>query len=563
MKKEKGMIKISLIFLLLVSNIYGADIPNIGDVLKEVTPPKIDRKKNEIPSITIENEDQRIFKDGKKILIKGFTIFDAKHMDNEELKKIVKPYENKELSFKEIQEIVALITKKYKEEGFLVARAYLPSQNLKEQNYILKIGVIEGQYDKLKLNNNSLVKDSIIQENLDYAKKIDEGIISRRSLESVLSVVNNTPGIRILNSRIEPGELVGTSNIVIDTQAEERFSGYVVFDNYGSIYTGKNRLMFGANINSPFNIGDKISIAGLSSKDKGLLNGSLSYAFPLYKNGLRAEISYSKTTYELGDLYEDLDAVGESESLSAIITYPLIASNSDTLNSYFKTSYNKMTDEIQSTFSNIEKSSLTATFGLDYSNKMLLFEKYTSFELDTFFTIGNLKFENAQEKLNDEMGANTNRKFTKINIELQQNTLLTDKLNWKNKISFQHAFGNKNLDGSEDLSIGGVNGVKLYPSGEESAENGYVFNSELIYSLPSFRNINSSVGIFYDLARVYMSRDITNEENRTFQDAGFSYSLNYDKFFINSYLAYRVGSTDIESEKDRDSKFMVQIGFVF
>lgn len=366
MKKEKIIVRIFL-NLLVTSNIFGANIPNIGDVLKEVNPPKIEKKKSEIPSIILEDENKKVFKDGEKILIKDFLILDAKHIKNEELKKIVKPYENKELSFKEIQSVVDLITKKYRDEGFLVAMAYLPSQNLKEQKGILKIGIIEGHYDKFELNNKSLVKDSIIQDNLDCAKTIDEGIISRRSLERVLSVVNNTPGVRILNSRIRPGSLAGTSNIVIDTQEEERFNGYLMLDNYGSIYTGKNRLMLGVNINSPFEIGDKISIAGLSSKDKGLLNGNLSYEFPLYKNGLRATISYSKTTYELGDLYEDLDAVGDAESLNTMITYPLISSSTDTLNSYLKTSYNKMNDEIQSTSSNIEKSSLTVALGLDYS----------------------------------------------------------------------------------------------------------------------------------------------------------------------------------------------------
>jgi len=562
MKKEKIIVKIFLI-LLVTSNIFGANIPNIGDVLKEVNPPKIEKKKSEIPSIILEDENKKVFKDGKKILIKDFLILDAKHIKNEELKKIFNPYVNKELSFKEIQSVVDLISKKYRDEGFLVAMAYLPSQNLKEQKGILKIGIIEGHYDKFELNNKSLVKDSIIQDNLDCAKTIDEGIISRRSLERVLSVVNNTPGVRILNSRIRPGSLAGTSNIVIDTQEEERFNGYLMLDNYGSIYTGKNRLMLGVNINSPFEIGDKISIAGLSSKDKGLLNGNLSYEFPLYKNGLRATISYSKTTYELGNLYEDLDAVGDAESLNTMITYPLISSSTDTLNSYLKTSYNKMNDEIQSTSSNIEKSSLTAVLGLDYSKKLLLFGKYTSFGLDTFFTVGNLQFKDKQEELKDEMGANTNGQFSKINIELRQDTLLIDNLNWKNKISLQYAFGSKNLDGSEDLSVGGINGVKLYPSGEESAENGYVFNSELSYFLPSFKNINSSIGIFYDIARVSMSNNITNQKNRTFQDAGFSCSLSYDKFFVNSYLAYKVGTTKVESEKDRDSKFMVQMGWSF
>lgn len=43
MKKEKIIVKIFLI-LLVASNIYGANIPNIGDVLKEVNPPKIEKR---------------------------------------------------------------------------------------------------------------------------------------------------------------------------------------------------------------------------------------------------------------------------------------------------------------------------------------------------------------------------------------------------------------------------------------------------------------------------------------------------------------------------------------
>lgn len=65
MKKERIMIKIFLI-LLVVSNIYGANIPNIGDVLKEVNPPKIEKKRSEIPSIILEDENKKVFKDGKK-----------------------------------------------------------------------------------------------------------------------------------------------------------------------------------------------------------------------------------------------------------------------------------------------------------------------------------------------------------------------------------------------------------------------------------------------------------------------------------------------------------------
>lgn len=107
-----------------------------------------------------------------------------------------------------------------------------------------------------------------------------------------------------------------------------------------------------------------------------------------------------------------------------------------------------------------------------------------------------MNFNNSVDEADDEAGANTNGNFSKINIELENNTLLNEKINWKNKLQLQYALGNKNLDGSEDLSLGGINGVKFYPSGEESAENGYIYSTELTYTLPSFNELNSKIGIF-------------------------------------------------------------------
>ncbi len=54
----------------------------------------------------------------------------------------------------------------------------------------------------------------------------------------------------------------------------------------------------------------------------------------------------------------------------------------------------------------------------------------------------------------------------------------------------------KNLDGSEDFSLGGAYGIKVYPDGELSAENGYLFSTELKYKLPAFNELSSQVGVF-------------------------------------------------------------------
>lgn len=557
------MKKFSLITLSVVTavGLQAVDRPNIGDVLKEVNPPKIQKEKKILPPIEQTKEFEKSLKDGQKVEVKKFWITGAIQLSNEELKNIVKPYENSMLSFKDMQEVANLITQAYKAKGYFVAHAYIPLQNLQEQKGILKIAVIEGEYGKFILENNSLVQDSTLQANLDTIKKAKN--ISQKSLERGLLLINDMAGVKISKTQIKPGDEVGSSDFIIGVDTTSKYNGYLIGDNYGSQYTGEHRIMGGIDINSPFKIGDKITVSALISESMGLLNGRVAYSFPLNSDGLKGELSYSKTTYELGSNYEALDALGYADSVVAKLSYPYLKSNNENLEAYLKTSYNKMNDEIQLTATQIEKNILTATLGLDYTKDHILLDKYSKSAVDIYLTMGQLNFKDNADKQADEQGANTNGNFSKININLENTLAFFEKLQWKNSLRLQYALGNKNLDGSEDMSVGGINGVKLYPDSEESAENGYIFSTELLYSLPQWNNLNSQIGIFYDNGRVYMSKNTTNEKSRTLQDIGFSYSAFYKEFFLKSHLAYKIGGADITSVDDYSSRFMFQAGWVF
>jgi len=550
------------ILLATTLSLYAAPIPNIGEILNEVKPPKVEKKQAVLPPLQQESDEyKKSFEDGKKVFIKSYSISGNTQLSTKKLQTILKSYESKELSFKEIQEIVTLITKAYRDEGYFVARAYIPTQDLQAQDGVLKIAIIEGSYGEFKLENSSLVKDSILQSKLDVAK--NKETIAIKDLQRALLLINDTPGVKVSSTKIAAGKEVGSSDFIIGTQATEPYNGYVIGDNYGSDYTGKYRVMAGVDINSPFKIGDKISLSALSSQNAGLLNGRVAYSLPLNSNGLSGELSYAKTTYELGDKYENLDALGSADSLVALFTYPIIRSNSENLNTYLRTSYNKMNDKIQSISSELEKNTLVSKMGVDYLKNHLINGKYSQTKIDTSLTIGRLHFKNSSDKANDEAGANTNGTYSKINIAFENNTILNDTINWNNKLQLQYALGNKNLDGSEDFSLGGINGVKLYPDGEESAENGYIYNTEVTYSLPSYMGLNSKIGLFYDIGHVKMSKDITNEKSRTLQDIGLSYYASYKDFFLNTHLAHKVGAAKVTNKDDYDSRFMFQTGFVF
>ena len=105
--------------------------PTSGDIEKQVKVPKEVEKgmNNIIPSIKPEAvKEPMVEESGKLIEVKSFKLSGALHVNLEKLLLMLKPYEGKSHSFSELQKITSLITKAYREEGYFVARAYIPCQ---------------------------------------------------------------------------------------------------------------------------------------------------------------------------------------------------------------------------------------------------------------------------------------------------------------------------------------------------------------------------------------------------------------------------------------------------
>jgi hemolysin activation/secretion protein len=570
-KEEKGIKQMRNLVLktisvsALTSTFLLGATPNIGDIDKQVQPPKELSKQKETPLVQIGGVKKYVapmVDSGKRILVKDFKISGNEHVSINELEKFFIDSKTKELTFNQLQEIASAITKFYREKGYFVARAYIPAQNILENNNILEIAVIEGSYGEFKLKNNSLVKDSVVQGMLDNAKERDN-VISTNTLERSMLIINDTAGVVVTQADVMPGSEVGTSNFEITTDASKRVDGYVVSDNYGSRYTGKNRVMAGVNFNSPFNIGDKISMFGLVSNGQNLKNGKIAYEAPLTSNGLVGEVSYSQTNYSLGDIYKNLDATGTSKTIEGKISYPIIRTREENLNAYTSLLSKDLKDEVKSTSDLTNKDSKSIKLGMDYDKNSVLFTKNSKSTINTYLTYGKLNFDDVAKRISDEAGANTNGTYSKVNVDLTNIFDFTNTLSLNTSLQMQYAIGNKNLDGSEDMSIGGSSGVKLYPDGELSAENGYVFSTELKYKLPNLNNFSNTVGVFYDRGKAFMANNNVNFESKSLQDVGVGYYASYDRFFGQIQVAWNANSTPVTSEPNRNSRILFQGGMSF
>ena len=569
-----NIIKLSTLSMIASSCLFGVNLPNIDSIQKSIEVPKeiedIQKAKQE-PIIEIGKKELAPAlsddKSGKTIIVDDVQIEGNSVIDANELKQLLQNSIKQELTFSKLQELASIITKHYRQKGYFVARAYIPRQDIKANNNTLKIVIIEGSYGDFRLTNNSLNNNETVQAMFDDAKHRCN-VVSVDTLERAMLIINEAPGSIVTQADVAPGKIVGTSDFIVKTEKSNRFGGYIVADNSGSKYTSQNRIMGGVTINSPRGYADKLSLTGLVSEDKHLENYKIAYSIPLAPNGLRMELSRSKTDYELVELdnIEDKTMNGTSSANEVVFSYPIIKTKNQSLNFLASYDLKYMSDYNNEDITKQKKVKL-GTVGLNYSKNHSMFGFDAKSTIDGTFTFGDLDILDESSRTADEAGAQTIGDYQKININASLNIAFNPIYSLQTSIKSQIALDNKNLDGSEDISIGGTAGVRAYPDGEYSAENGVIFQATLFGNIKSLNTTNTThkLGVFYDVGTADMSDSSKDIEfkRRTLQDAGIGYYLNHKDMFAKVEYARTIGSKIQTEHIGDDSRVILQAGWVF
>ncbi|WP_170175822.1 ShlB/FhaC/HecB family hemolysin secretion/activation protein [Sulfurimonas crateris] len=548
-----------LTLLLLASTLFAADIPDSGSILNEIKPSLKQLEKKAPPVIPMQEYKAPITGDDTlKVLVKKFEIQNNTVFSTEVLHDLIKEYEGKNLTILEIKKVADIITKYYRANGYFVARAYIPVQDLSDN--IVRITVIEGVYGKFNINNSSKVKESTIKR---YLSEFDnEEVISMDKLERQIFLINSLSGLQIVNAEIAPGETVGSSDFTITAEESKRVEGHISMDNYGNKYTGDERANIGATLNSPFGYGDALSIYILNSFTDELKYGRIAYSLPVGSDGVVTNIGLSKLKYTLGDSYKALDAHGEATLLEAGVSYPIIKTYTRSLDLKGEFVHRVMSDWMSG--EKDKKSIDDFTLSLTSYETMNLFELPSSLLSVISFTHGHKSLKSQTAETNDAI-VQSEGSFSKANLNLthalgfSEKTLLTTRFNAQTSFT-------RNLDSSQELSVGGVYGTRAYSDNELSGDKGFFFSTELGYTLPAVQNLLHNMGLFYDTAKIWSNTNRwagLSDNTRRLSDIGVSYNASYKSLNFKASYAHGFGSEATPVSQESRNKFLAQLFWLF
>jgi hemolysin activation/secretion protein len=537
--------------LSLLFNISLYAVSDSADALRQTQENIPKTSKKQAPSIEYRSiEPHQLVKSDKTIFIKQFKFVGNTSIDDAKLNKLVTSYKNKELTLEDINTIISIITDAYRKEGYFVARAYLPQQTI--SNNILQIGILEGNYGKIKLLNDSSTSSSILEQ---YIQNIDKNkSINIQEVERAVLLLNDMSGVEVKSARLSAGSKVGTSDFTIKTQNTSLVDGYIFADNYGSRYTGYNRVGLGINTNSLLGIGDTISFNGLLTHKQGLESGALKYSMPLGESGLSGNFSVFKTNYSLGNEYKSLEAFGDAKGGNIGLSYPIKRTKIESLNLDFNINRKILTDTIGAIDERTNKTINSMDIGLNWDNEheLFLIDGKTNFNIA--YTKGNLS---------DNSGSQTAGEYDKLNLDFSHIFYLSNGFNLNTYLNTQHVLGHKNLDGSEEFTVGGANGVRFFPISEQTGDNGYVLGAELFYTLKSFNGFNSMISTFINSGKAWEEVPEDEQSSSKLSDIGLGYYFDYESIFGKLIVAKQLGNQTISADKYYSTKFLFQIGMTF
>ena len=188
--------------------------PGIQEKSLRESRPTFKPPEEQIPDIQIE--DSRTVKDageGPSFFVRKIVIEDNTLFDDEILGPIVDIGEGLELTLGILSLMAQEITAYYSQEGYILARAFIPEQEIKDG--IVTIRVLEGRVGKVQVTGNQKFDTDDILYRMRSVQ--EEPIFQKATLEKTLLQLNEIVGFNS-KTTLKPGQEFGTSDILVDVK---------------------------------------------------------------------------------------------------------------------------------------------------------------------------------------------------------------------------------------------------------------------------------------------------------------------------------------------------------
>lgn len=389
----------------------------------------------------------------------------------DQLLAVLAPWQGRTLTLAELNQAVDAVTQLYRRHHYPIARALLPRQDVTEGTVVIEVleGLRDATWPAWVVDDGGLrLAPERAQALLGALLPAGEPL-QGPALERAALLLSDLPGLRA-RLELEPGSTPGSTQLVARLQEGPLLSGVVGLDGHGARYTGAERLSALLQWNDAGGRGEQTSLQAAKSTRQTSLR--LSHSEPVGKHGARAGLALGGLDYRIGEQLAALEAGGQALNANLNLRYPWLRSDSRNLVATAAWDASHLRNHANGVATS-DKRLQSATLGLQGDRTdPWLGEAFTTASVQLALGRADLS-GNAASLLQDQApnGPHTHGHFRKLNLSFSHSNYLGNRLSLH--VSALAQLSPDNLDSSEKMQLGGPNGVRAYPVGEASGDNGY------------------------------------------------------------------------------------------
>jgi hemolysin activation/secretion protein len=242
----------------------------------------------------------------------------------------------------QIEGVANSITQFYRERGFILAKAYIPKQEVRDG--IVNLTVLLGLLGEVEVQGNDLYDDDeIVSVFGDYLDKP----VTSESIEENLFIINGFPGVSV-DGYFEPGTQVGDTKLNVNVREEERFSFFARVDNHGSEDSGLYRFLLSGQVNNLLGFADNLNVMLMQTVlPEDTTFWQVNYESNLFNPRFRIALDYSQNQFlvDQSSIASNIDLSGIVDVYGVQGTY--ISQRSRKRNSSYMLRYENITSDLQ------------------------------------------------------------------------------------------------------------------------------------------------------------------------------------------------------------------------
>jgi len=429
--------------------------------------------------------------DSGSVAVSLFRVTGAIVFPPETLHALIAEGEGQTLTLAQIERLAARITAFYRERGYILARAYVPAQEIRDG--VVEIAVLEGRLGRIEVNGVRWYDPDYLRSYVRPAPAAP--VFEFGSFERGMLLLNELPGLEVKSS-LKPGAEPGTTDVVLDVEKDRLVTGSVDANNYGSKATAYERFGVALNLNNPLGVGDGLAFRGLTSREGGALwLARLVYNLPVNVLGTRVGGAYTHVAVgtDVGSAVGLVDVHGAGDVGSLYVLHPFVRSRVLSVYGNASFDYKDFTNEFKTDQAKVVQKDRLRVFSVGGSlNSIDSWRGANGLSLSLQQGVGDflggLKGDTDSHASRPGAGGT----FTKLTGDASRLQQVTRTTSLFLKASAQWA--STGLVAPEQFIVGGQGTVRGYPVAEIAGDNGYAVTGEFRWNAPGFADVPAFLG---------------------------------------------------------------------